>query len=242
MNYDELKSEILESSTKDLYQKYYTGESAWYFSGYLLSKDPFQRYDEFKKFVSNRLEVDANNVAIAGSGKTGFSLSPKKNLRPFDGGEKPSDIDLIIVSGELFDRFWDAYLQALYDQKIFSYNKLAKSIFRRFVDIHNGSAEHHPDFRKWITKVNGFQRDIDIEFEFGHRLNYRIFKSWTYAEAYYCYGLKLLQQNLQSDNLKKKLTLPASSESKKYYLASVLNNMSRKELIELLELLKNDKL
>lgn len=56
-------------------------------------------YDEFKLYMSKKLEIHVNNIAIVGSAKMGFSLSPDKNYRTFN---DESDIDLVLVSDRIY--------------------------------------------------------------------------------------------------------------------------------------------
>ena len=62
-----------------------------------------KEYQELKKNVSSNFNVSEDQVLVVGSAKLGFSLSPKKLYRKFNDS---SDIDVVIVSSELFDNVW----------------------------------------------------------------------------------------------------------------------------------------
>lgn len=53
--------------------------------------------------ISERFEVEYNNVIVVGSANLGFSIKPKKRYVPF--GED-SDVDVAIVCDRLFDKVW----------------------------------------------------------------------------------------------------------------------------------------
>lgn len=54
--------------------------------------------------VATEFKLDANrDVFLVGSAKLGFSIAPHKRFRPFN---DESDLDLAIVSPELFKRVW----------------------------------------------------------------------------------------------------------------------------------------
>lgn len=57
--------------------------------------------------IARRLEVEYASVIVVGSARLGFSIKPKRRYGAF--GED-SDIDVAIVSSELFERVWrEAY-------------------------------------------------------------------------------------------------------------------------------------
>jgi hypothetical protein len=74
-----------------------------------------ERYYALKAAVAENFEVHPNEIIVVGSTKLGFSIAPGKRYRAF--GET-SDIDVAIVSTQLFDRVW---------HEIFSYLDSARS-------------------------------------------------------------------------------------------------------------------
>jgi hypothetical protein len=64
-------------------------------------------YFELKRDISAAFGVHHSEVLVVGSGKLGFSIVSTKRFREFN---DESDIDVAIVSKELFDAIWeDAY-------------------------------------------------------------------------------------------------------------------------------------
>ena len=57
--------------------------------------------------MSKTLGVHVNNIAIVGSAKMGFSLSPDKDYRDFN---DESDIDLVLVSDGIYKSSWMAFV------------------------------------------------------------------------------------------------------------------------------------
>jgi predicted nucleotidyltransferase len=62
-----------------------------------------ERYYGLKAAVAEEFNIHPNEIIVVGSTKLGFSIVPAKRYRAF--GET-SDIDVAIVSPQLFDRVW----------------------------------------------------------------------------------------------------------------------------------------
>jgi len=67
---------------------------------HILSDD---QYFDLKVAVAEKFDLHPSEVLIVGSGKLGFSIAPTKRYRPFS---DTSDIDVALVSAQLFDNFW----------------------------------------------------------------------------------------------------------------------------------------
>ena len=64
-------------------------------------------YEDFRASLAERLELDAKQINVAGSGRLGYSLAPKKwgeAYRPMK-----SDLDWFAVSEELFERLCENF-------------------------------------------------------------------------------------------------------------------------------------
>ena len=59
-------------------------------------------YEEVRDSLAKRLELDAKQISVVGSGRLGYSLAPKKWGEPYRA--MSSDLDLFAVSGGLFER------------------------------------------------------------------------------------------------------------------------------------------
>jgi hypothetical protein len=62
-----------------------------------------ERYYGLKAAAAEYFDIHPNEIIVVGSAKLGFSIAPTKRYRAF--GET-SDIDVAIVSPQLFDRVW----------------------------------------------------------------------------------------------------------------------------------------
>lgn len=75
-----MKKDLLEMPTKEIYKKYLLGQEVWYFSDYRNDTNPSKKYDDLKYFISDKLNIHFNNIAIVGSAKTGISFNPAKKV------------------------------------------------------------------------------------------------------------------------------------------------------------------
>jgi len=168
-------------STEQVYNKYLVGGDIWYFKNQY-GKGWYDVYDKFRLFISAKLGVHYNDVALAGSAKLGFSISPKKNFKDFD---ENSDIDIIIISQKIFYLFWEAYIKDSYAEiKMPNFQAVYFSIFRRYI-IFDGFTLSNKIYADWVKKTQGFEKDIQLKFGIENEVHYRIFESWDSAKDYY---------------------------------------------------------
>lgn len=59
-------------------------------------------YEELRDSLAKRLELDAKQISMGGSGRLGYSLAPERWGEPYRA--RSSDLDLFAVSGRLFER------------------------------------------------------------------------------------------------------------------------------------------
>ena len=59
-------------------------------------------YEEFRASLADRLDIDAKHISVAGSGRLGYSLAPKKWGQAYQ--SLTSDLDWFAVSEGLFER------------------------------------------------------------------------------------------------------------------------------------------
>lgn len=144
------KDNLRIQDVRFVYRKFLLGHKIWYFETRAGMENHAQVYDDFKIYMSEKLDLHVNNLAIVGSAKLGFSLSPKKNFKAFG---DDSDIDLVIVSRSLYRKAWDAFIDLSNRFYLKNYSKITGSIFRRFVSIKK------PDMRnaffQRMVKKNG---------------------------------------------------------------------------------------
>lgn len=197
-----LRGDLLLLEPKAFYMKHIVKSHNWYFSDYLrFSQDEIvDKMDYFKEIVSGMLSVNFHNVQIVGSAKVGYSLSPSKLFSPFhdECPDKPSsDIDIAIISEQLYKKFWDELRQAKkirYKQAY--YNRLTESIFRGYIN------------EKDLIKVDGICdewgsliRPINVVLQdnlgFVHPITYRVYRSWEDLEEYQLIGISKAKKYLE---------------------------------------------
>jgi hypothetical protein len=68
--------------------------------------DDWEAYCRFKDEIAWTFSVHPKTVMLVGSGRLGFSTSPSKFPKAFDGGARRSDLDVVVADPSLFDRAW----------------------------------------------------------------------------------------------------------------------------------------
>lgn len=191
----EYKEDLLKIPVNEVYNKYIIGGDVWYFKD-KYGENWFDIYDQFKIFISKKLEVHYNDIAIAGSAKLGFSLNPTKNFRLFN---EESDIDIIVISRKYFYLFWDSYRRDSYAEvRTPNFNKVCFGIFRKYI-IFDGFKKNNLDYLKWLKKTQGFEKNLQLEFEIENSIHYRIFESWDAAKDYYIASIVKSKKIIQGE-------------------------------------------
>lgn len=81
---------------------------------YLFAAPPYafrsapQEHDDFREELAARLGLPADDAILVGSGRLGFSLNPDHLLRSFG---TASDLDVVLLSSEIFDRTWTELIE-----------------------------------------------------------------------------------------------------------------------------------
>jgi hypothetical protein len=200
---EEIKKDLVNLEALQFYKKYLLGQDVWYFK----QKHPSKYltvYDDFKHNVSDNLGIHFNNISIIGTAKMRYSLNPKKNFKEFNDDpllpyKERSDIDLVLVSPNLFNNFWNAFRDLFNQNKLYGYNyeSTTKDIFRRFVSLKKPDA-NHPTFKEWIERKESFNKDYQVLFDITCDINYRIYDSWESVESYHFKGINELRERLNS--------------------------------------------
>jgi hypothetical protein len=192
---EEFKAHLKQKETKWIYRKYLLGHDVWYFREYLNDTSHANVYDDLKIFMSEKLDVHVNNIAIVGSAKLGYSITPSKEklFQPFSDN---SDIDIAIVSPEIFRQSWSAFIELSRKGYLRGYKNITSNIFRRFVTLKQ--PDHRSDFfRLWNGKVEPCKKDLQTVFSMSHDINYRIYESWEAVESYHCNGIEKLKNQFE---------------------------------------------
>lgn len=190
MNCDEFEETLRSRGSKFVFNHILLNEDVY------ILRERYQNratsiYHDIKLTVSDALNVPVKNVAIVGSAKTGYSLTPGRNYSPFS---DESDLDLVIVSECLFSELWENYLNFATSSTGKSYANVAKNVFRHFIsikaeDVQGDQLEY---FSRWITRVDKLRQSFQLNFKLPTEVNYRVYDTWKYVEQYHVAGLNAL--------------------------------------------------
>lgn len=156
---------------------------------YILSNQPvcFRANEELiwgiKDLLSYQFNIHKKDIEIVGSGKLGISLSDERFGKEFN---KKSDIDIALVSQELFNLGWNELLTL-----DFSYYKLSErerqDLSDSYQTIHRGfiSPERLPKSKfkeQWWKVFTELSNKQKYEYR---KIRGRLFKNWSFVEKYY---------------------------------------------------------
>jgi hypothetical protein len=160
-------------------------------------RDDETSYLRLVAHVSDGLGVPGENLTLIGSGRIGFSLDPAKYGTPFSDA---SDLDMVVVSPELFDACW---LDLLRPRR--GYHRLPQSVQSWHLDhrqhVYYGRIWPHklPGIvdlsRRWFNVFKSASRYPELAVHEVHGLLYR---TWDHAKFYHVYGLGLILRRLKS--------------------------------------------
>lgn len=187
---EEMNADLENMDERQFYLKHIVRSDNWYFENVLnCPKTELAKIsDDFRMIISETLGISFNSIMLVGSGKTGYSLSPSDKLfLPFcvDGAtRKVSDLDVAIISSELFRKFWWLFRKSYASKHNHWYkNYIYNGIYRGYIN------------EKWIDAVDGCRREwseisvaskkkLTDKLFIKHEVTYRIYRSWEDFEEY----------------------------------------------------------
>jgi hypothetical protein len=153
-----------------------------------------QTYDLLLNTLSDELQLKSESITMVGSGRIGFSLSPDKFGTPFS---IESDLDMLIVSEDLFDKAWFDMLKL--GRK---YSGLEIRV-RTWVDAHRHNNIYwgfiQPDklpgvvqiAADWFRAFRGLSRHTEL----AHReVSGRLYRTWDHVKVHQLHTLRKIQQ------------------------------------------------
>lgn len=164
-------------------------------------------WDAFRDQIVAHLSITRQDIRVIGSGRFGFSLKPWSNLKRF---EDTSDIDVIVVNKDLFDRLWYALLEAAYPRGGYIELKLGGWLRRRRNELYTGwltplkikldygivgpKAKPVLDFNaRWFNALKEASRYPTQRHE---NISGRLYRTWRHAELYHLNSLAALRNTL----------------------------------------------
>lgn len=186
---DEFKDIIRDSPLEDVVDNFlFTG------APFAFETDPHS-YGLLLDHISSGLEVAVTNLTLVGSGRIGFSLSPDRFGIPFSG---QSDLDIVVVSPNLFDAAWLDLLRP-----VPRYYRLPESV-RGWHDDH---VRHVYNGKIWPTKLSGIVHLAPLWFrvfksvsrypQLANRdVNGLLYRTWDHARLYHRSGLRKIRERI----------------------------------------------
>lgn len=178
------KEDLKRYSTHELVQK------KLIFGGSIILDD--DKYFSLRQKISKKFKVHPNEVLIVGSSKLGFSIAPNKRYVHFG---DISDIDVVIVSDELFSNVWSSVYSAWKD-KIFweTEDDFKKYLFRGWIRPDKLPPSNKFTFSKeWWE----FFREITVSGDFGpYKISGALYKSWEFLESYQQFAVQYCKDEL----------------------------------------------
>jgi len=190
MEKQEVLDYIKSKSSKDIYYEYLIGQNVWYFDEF--GEDV--NYDEFKKYISRKLDIPFNNISIVGSAKTKFSFSPDKKFKEFN---SKSDFDLIIVSHKDFNSLWGAYREVSQESYLHGFTYKCSNVFNGFISVKDDDDNYgNETLKAWQRKILDFKAELQLKFNISHEVNYRIYADWESVQDYHIKGIAKLKDKV----------------------------------------------
>lgn len=165
-------------------------------------KDNPEIFYQFRDEICDYLTIHPQNFCIVGSAKTGFSLNTDKTKNRFGKGfDESSDIDIVLVSEELFQNLW---IELLDYQKTsilkFDFNKKKKfselqHIFFWGLIRFDKLTNEFPFAKDWWEFFN----KLSINKVYGpRRIRAGLYKSWYHASLNYERNLNEIRNYYES--------------------------------------------
>jgi len=164
-----------------------------------------------KTHLTAGLGVRAEDITVVGSGRLGFSLNPNNFPRQFS---DESDIDVIIVDTELFDKVWTTLLRWNYPRRLSLGKPDQGWASSRRKDIYWGW--FHPDkigyeglsfpealshmrdlSTRWFDTFQSISQYTDHQEIARREINGRLYRTWEHARYYHEEGLRIIKSTVE---------------------------------------------
>jgi predicted nucleotidyltransferase len=184
MQIETLRQELRHKSVSRVVNKYILGNDPLCFG-----KD-VDLILELKEPIANHFNIHVKSIEIVGSAKLGVSLSEERYGKAYD---KDSDIDLVLVSSELFDMAWHDLLRLDFISHQLT-EKDGEYLKECYDTIHRGfiSPDRLPPASSFGKKWWKIFSDLSNKEKYEYRkIRGRLFKNWWFVEKYY--SIRLVQ-------------------------------------------------
>jgi hypothetical protein len=181
------KIDVVSLSVPLMVQKHIT-----YGTAYALDQSA---YFELKHKVAEQFKLHPSEVLIVGSGKLGFSIVATKRYRHFG---DTSDIDVVIISSNLFDEIWSA----VFDYRLSGAYWPNFGDFRRYLFRGWMRPDKLPPERSFKRSHEWWEffRELSNSQQFGpYRISGALYKSWHYLESYQAQCIVECRREIEGD-------------------------------------------
>jgi hypothetical protein len=181
---------------------------------HIFSPPPFafqgreDHYADLVQHLTGALGVNAEQITIVGSGKTGFSTHPEKYGTPF---RAASDIDVVIVDASMFDRLWLSLAEWDYRmpatltgaaanwkrerrREVFRGYLLQEQLGFRALSQRRALAPVRELATRWFATFQGV--GLYYPLLAGRTYKGRLYRTWDHALSYHVHGLRQIRASL----------------------------------------------
>ena len=197
-----IKSDVSMLSVRDFYLKHIIRSDNWYFEN-ILDIAPtgiIHVVDDFKAIISESLKISFNSIIMVGSGKIGYSLSPTEKLfQPFNDNEKVrklSDVDIAIISDELFHKYWSLFRKSFKPRYKVFYPHIYQEIYRDYINERN-ILEVEGCRKEWTEIASESKKSLYNNLYFKHEISYRIYRNWEDFEEYNLQSISKIKRGVE---------------------------------------------
>lgn len=205
---DEIINDLKVLTSKQFYTKHIIRSNNWYLQCYL-KKEPdevIRLLDDYRLIIGECMGVSLNSIMMVGSGKIGCSLSPPNSLHPEDSKlfqpfnddesvRKVSDLDIAIISNDIFQEYWKLFRQSFKMKYIVTYSHIYQELYRGYINERN-IMEVEGCRKEWNKKATLSKKRLHEELYFRHDISYRIYRSWEDFEEYNMQNIEKLKKGV----------------------------------------------
>lgn len=197
---EEIKANLEKQTEKQFYTEYIIKSPNWYFENELGNslEESIRVSDDVKLIISENFKISFNSVMMVGSGKIGYSLSPKKLFQPFNNDEKVrkvSDLDFAIISSELFNEYWMKFRKSFKYQYRDTYLHIYQDLYRGYINERN-IVTADGCRRDWNELVSSSKKELLTNFFIKNEISFRVYRSWEDFEDYNMQNIKDIKRSL----------------------------------------------
>lgn len=197
---EEIKADLENKTEKQFYTEYLIKSPNWYFENVLGNnlEESIRIGDDAKLIISENFKISFNSVMMVGSGKIGYSLSPKKLFQPFNNDEKVrkvSDLDFAIISSDLFNEYWMKFRKSFKSQYKETYLHIYQDLYRGYINEKNIETVDGCR-RDWNELVSPSKKELLTKLFIKNEISFRVYRSWEDFEDYNIQNIRTIKRSV----------------------------------------------